>query len=234
MPVYAPNYISNFRCQTDETNPTHKVSISDGYCKDSTNTYPLVHPDTKYADIETSGAGGLDAGVEAADTWYYIFVIYSLSTNQRSTLLSTSPTDPTLPSGYDLFRRVGDVRNNTNSDFIVFYQHGNSNHRHIHYWATLNELAVLLNGNAVLWTQVDCTSLLPATSDDACIYSRQTANRDAQIRPLTFPGASYMLDLPAKQSIWGHILMPSRILEYLTEAPGGTLDIHVLGYEEDL
>jgi hypothetical protein len=57
------------------------------------------------ADVTTSGAGGLDTGTVAASTWYSEWVIYNGSTT--SCLLSTSSTNPTMPTGYTYKARVG-------------------------------------------------------------------------------------------------------------------------------
>ena len=65
---------------------------------------------------------GLDAGAEAADTWYYIYVIYDSTDGSIAGLLSVSDTAPTLPGTYDKKRLVGVVRNDSSSDFIAFLQ----------------------------------------------------------------------------------------------------------------
>ncbi|MGE3583050.1 MAG: hypothetical protein AB7J28_16735 [Hyphomonadaceae bacterium] len=77
------------------------------------------------ATITTSGANGLDTGAEAANTWYSIWVIYNPGSGTTASLLSTSATNPTMPSGYTFKRRVGWVRNDAGSDFLRFTQKGN-------------------------------------------------------------------------------------------------------------
>ena len=72
------------------------------------------------ATITSSGANGLDTGAEASSTWYYVWVIYNGAT--VSSLLSTSSTAPTMPSGYTFKALVGTVRNDGSSNFIRFYQ----------------------------------------------------------------------------------------------------------------
>ena len=51
------------------------------------------------------GAGGLDTGAIAANTWYYFYAISSGIVN--SCLASTSSTAPTMPAGYTYKVRVG-------------------------------------------------------------------------------------------------------------------------------
>ena len=64
----------------------------------------------------------LDAGSEAANTWYYIYLITDGVT--PAGLLSASSAAPTLPVGYTKKRLVGAVRNDGSSDFRSFIQNG--------------------------------------------------------------------------------------------------------------
>lgn len=62
-------------------------------------------------NFSVNGAGGLDAGAIAANTWYFLYTISNGSAN--SCLASTSATTPTMPAGYVYKVRVG--ANKTNS-----------------------------------------------------------------------------------------------------------------------
>lgn len=72
-------------------------------------------------DITTSGANGLDTGVEAASV-YYVWVIHNPATATTAGLLSLSSTAPTLPAGYTFKALVGVVNNVTGSNFWTMYQ----------------------------------------------------------------------------------------------------------------
>lgn len=74
-------------------------------------------------NMAASGANGLDTGVEAANTWYYLWAI-STGTVDRG-LLSASSTSPTLPGGYVYSALLGAVRNDNSSNFLRFAQNGN-------------------------------------------------------------------------------------------------------------
>jgi hypothetical protein len=76
-----------------------------------------------FADITLSGAGGLDTGTESVSTWYRVFAICNDTGTLVAGLLSASST-PLLPSGYTLFRRVGWVRNNAASNFVLSRRSG--------------------------------------------------------------------------------------------------------------
>ena len=71
----------------------------------------------------TSGANGLDTGSLAANTWYFIYVIYNGSA--VSCLMSASSTAPTLPSGYTFKTgAIGAVYSDGSNNFVGFLQKG--------------------------------------------------------------------------------------------------------------
>ena len=70
------------------------------------------------APVGTPGA--LDAGFEAASTWYYVWLIFDGTT--VAGLFSASPTAPVMPSGYTFKARVGAVYNNAGSNLIRVMQ----------------------------------------------------------------------------------------------------------------
>ena len=70
--------------------------------------------------ISTSGAGGLDTGSEASNTWYYIWLI-GKTDGTVSAMYSLSSSSPTMPSGYTLKRILPfAVRNNASSNLDPF------------------------------------------------------------------------------------------------------------------
>lgn len=68
------------------------------------------------------GAGGIDAGTEASNTWYHIYLI-GTAAGTIDAIFSTNASAPTLPSGYTFYGYVGAVYN-SGSDFIDFHQRG--------------------------------------------------------------------------------------------------------------
>lgn len=76
------------------------------------------------ADISTGVAvNGLDAGTEAANTWYFVHAISTGAVDRL--ILSTSSSSPTLPSGYVYSCLLGAVRNNNSQNFRISTQRGN-------------------------------------------------------------------------------------------------------------
>ena len=122
-PLLVKRLFKNLQARTSLVNPSRQVDVLAGteiVMDDGSYLVTLASDVT--ADITVSGAGGLDSGIEATDTWYYIYVIYDSTNGNVAALLSASGTTPTLPGTYDKKRLVGVVRNNSSSDFYAFVQ----------------------------------------------------------------------------------------------------------------
>lgn len=121
---------------------------------DSSNNAKMLSAVDLTANITASGANGLDTGSEASGTWYYIWVVYNGTT--VASLLSTSSTSPTLPSGYTYKALVSAVRNDGSSNFVNFIQSGNE------YWYSSWQTAASGNVGGGAWTAIDTTSYVPS------------------------------------------------------------------------
>jgi hypothetical protein len=134
-------------------------------------------------DLAVSGINGLDTGAEANSTWYYLYVISGdhgpdvtdpTANNEQpplrrhaapvATLLSTSAT-PLLPGGYNRYRRVGMVYNNSAGDLYRFTNAADDD------WFFWNEdivatpfLVLNVTTSAVTFTDVSCAAVVPPTS----------------------------------------------------------------------
>ena len=79
-----------------------------------------------------SGAGALDTGTVALNTWYHVFLIKRSDTGVVDVLISLSPFSPTMPTNYDTKRRIGSLlTNNTTGAWVPFVQLGDE-----FLWAT--------------------------------------------------------------------------------------------------
>ncbi len=123
-------------------------------------------------DLTAAGVNGLDAGVEAANTFYAVHVIAdSTGALPVAGLFSLSATAPTLPAGYDAFRRVGWVRNDAASDIHNFIQFGLAHDRTVFYVSLLFLRTILAGGSAAIWATVSAATLVPTTSLQAyCLF----------------------------------------------------------------
>lgn len=129
---------------------------------DSEGNFPLVWMGLMNADITVVGPGGLQTGqVEAPDTWYQLLVIGASDGSQPIALLLVPVGVPFAQVNYDIFRRIGFVRNNALSDLLPFIQVGDGNVRTIAYDLNGLSLALVVFGNATVFTDVDCSAFVP-------------------------------------------------------------------------
>lgn len=123
---YAKGISSGLVVKNNATNPNIQVDID----ADSVvlNDYSTGNPVFIATDInltvditDLGVINGLDTGTEAIDTWYYLWVIYNPTTQITAGLISTSPTAPTLPSGYTYQALVSAVLNDSTGPSGDFY-----------------------------------------------------------------------------------------------------------------
>jgi hypothetical protein len=144
----------NLVIRNNVTNPLYQVDVD---CDAVKVGGVLTTSVNLTLDITVSGVGGLDTGSEAANTWYYIWLIYNPTTSTLSGVLSTSALSPSMPAGYEFKRIVGAVRNNASSNFYLFRQVD----RTVMYDEVPTSMAVLSGGTALTFTQVDVRAFMP-------------------------------------------------------------------------
>jgi hypothetical protein len=116
---------------------TSTISIANGSCRDSTNQNDIIFgptlvttttpytttPSTLVINTAQQGALGVDIGTIAASTLYAVYIIdSSLGGVPVSAVISLSFTQPTLPFGYDSFRRIGAIKTDAGSLVLAFHQ----------------------------------------------------------------------------------------------------------------
>jgi hypothetical protein len=109
-------------------------TVQPGVAADSTNAFmmALAAAITKTTAAWAVGAGGaLDTGAIAVNNWYHAYLIRRPDTGVVDVLISLSATAPTLPANYTQFRRIGSIKTNASSQWILFTQVGDD-----FVWAT--------------------------------------------------------------------------------------------------
>ena len=101
----------------------HDITISAGYCVDSTSTYvmKLTSPITKRIDAAWSAGdngGFLDTGSVAINTQYAVWLIRKDSDGTSDAVASTSFTSPSMPGGYTYKRLLRGFRTNASSQIV--------------------------------------------------------------------------------------------------------------------
>ena len=197
-------------------------------------------------NMATVGANGRDAGSEAANTWYAVFVISG--TSGVAGLLSTSPTAPTLPSGYTVFRRVGWVYNDASSNIRQFSRRGNGPSRWVYWTVDRANLLALSAGTATGWTTISLSSFVPSTARDVWLqFGILTVSANVRYfgvketgSPQTFPNSMSVRSVslkttPSKE----YDVLPARTnasqqIDYAITNASDSLDLAVFGWVDEL
>jgi hypothetical protein len=120
------SYLAGLTMST--SGPSTTFSVAAGEAVDSTSVDMMALASalskTTAAWVVGAGLGALDTGVIAINTWYHAFLIKRTDTGVVDVLVSLSPSAPTLPPSYSLFRRIGSLRTNASSQWTLFIQLG--------------------------------------------------------------------------------------------------------------
>lgn len=177
-------YLTGLGLSNDATTPDEIVNIAIGQARDSTNVNDIVVSTAVSARNTVSGAGGLDTGTVAADTFYAVYVIAdSTGYNSPTGLLSLSATAPVIPGGYDMFRRVGYVLTDATSDNLVFDQRGAGKDRAMYYRASI--ATDITAGSSATFAAVDVSDSIPLASTTGIFkltFTPTGANDEAALR----------------------------------------------------
>ena len=230
-------------------NTVSTVDISAGACRDSKDVYTMMVDATLTANIAASGVNGLDTGSEAADTLYAKHVIGdSTGVNMPASLLSISATAPTLPSGYDVFRRVSWIFNDSSSDFINFIQVWNGRTRRYSFDLNHSVSRVLTDGSATSWTDINLATFVPLTSNNVILFvAFQTSAGGATGDEVKFRSNGFSAS--AANSAWHvrigivsdeknqthiEIPCPGQIIEYKVDNALNSVHVSVIGFDDEI
>lgn len=157
--VNGPNLYVNGLGLIATTSPF--CTINSGAARDSTNTVDIILNSNISVSAASNGVNGLDIGTIQPNTMYAVYVIGDITGNKPSGgIFSLNPITPTMPFGYNVYRRVGWIRTNGSSQPQRIWQTGagNSNTRTYYYDGIMS---VLTNGNATTPTSVSLQNVVP-------------------------------------------------------------------------
>jgi hypothetical protein len=244
---YPTNYIENL-IMTYQTGTT--LLVQDGSCRDSTDSFDMELTGAPLNNNAVNGVNGLDVGAIANNTWYYLHVIAAIDgSSVTATLLSLSAGAPTLPAGYDIFRRIGVVRVNNVGSYLKFWQAWTGIDRFYRYdeeinLAGTNDIRVLFNGSAIVFTAVSCVTAIPPVSRLAYLHTFLTslnepaASTHAWIREngsgLTFPPYKITCNSEKGFTCWGFCPTDAnQVIEYKCPS-ADDLTIDAAGFVDSL
>jgi hypothetical protein len=134
-----------------------------------------------------------------------------------------------MPSGYTKKRFLGSLRTDGDSDFLYFESQGYGMTKHVLYE---EYHSVLSGGTQTTWTNVDCSSFIPADAKTGYFQIEQGATS----------GTVYVRDPDASRN-WAYIYRYTTIIRCGVNSGrnlayrvvgSGTAYVGVLGYYEDL
>ena len=212
------------------------VTIAAGAVRADTDNFNIVLASPQVVNLTIAGANGLDAGSEAASTWYSVWLIGdSTGTNPTAGLLSASSTSPSLPAGYDRKARLLFVYNAASSD-LLRYRLAVEGRRRVVFWDQARSSApqrVLAGGGATAWANVDISAVVPPIDSVGYFSAQQTAGAVAsQMRPLNSNDAGGTRVCPSADGLFfdERIEGAARTMQYQNTAGGGSLTLDVVGF----
>ena len=225
------------------------VTVAAGRARSDDDAFDIVLAAPITPSIAASGVNGLDAGGEAASTWYAIWVIGdSTGVNAGATLISASFSAPTLPAGYDKKRRIGCVRNSSGSDFLRFFQRWNGRTRRYWYDESRATVQILSGGAATTFTAASCATRIPPSSQNGIFgvgFLAPTVGGatgdELEVRPTGGNSTSgpyiFRAGITAASSMLADgemVVSAAQSIDYLVTDPDDRADIFVLGFDDEI
>ena len=143
-----------------------------------------------------NGAGGLDVGGLANDTWYAIYMIYSSSGNTGAGLLSAqfNSSSVTMPAGYNSQARFGAILTTGSAHFNRTLQYSDLSRYVVTTGSTTPHLPVMFSSatgslTVPTWTGIAVGSFVPPTATEITLV----AGGDLQGTLGATPGAGVMV-----------------------------------------
>lgn len=185
-------------CSPSYTSTT-TVTIGAGQVRDSTDSFDIAVSAPLVINFAVNGVNGLDTGSFAANTGYYLYVLYDQSqTNPPQAVASLSATAPTIPSlngvTFSHFRLVGWVLSDGSTHLLPFYI-ANGGSTPFYQWdAPIN---VLTSGAGTTPTNVSLATAMPAANFGRvqidAVYTPHAAGETASLKPAAATNFTYAM-----------------------------------------
>jgi len=240
-PIYTP-FVENLTGLELAFISTTSISVAPGVCSDVTITNNINIASTVTINAAVQGINGLDAGALAANTFYAVYAIGdSTLFNAPGALLSLSATQPYVPSGYDMFRRIGYVLTDGSEHILDFTQRGESLSRDMYYAAAI--ATNITAGASATFAAVTASASVPPSSVEVFLKAILTADAGGT-RTAAFKAASSssaagqaFMWAPASTVATVSVTCPcdaSGAIDYLVSNTAAAIAIDVIGYVDNL
>jgi hypothetical protein len=227
-------------------NSASSVIIRNGRATNLANTDSIVVTSAITVSLTSTGVGGLDFGVEAANTWYYLYLIKRTSDSAVSAVFSLVNEAVTgsivMPSGYDQKRQLPiAIRNDASGNIIKFnVGEGWPNRPTITYDVATSDsfgagsTNIVNAGIAGTFTVLDASAFVPPLSRKALLMGTIGGSGGAIALLNTTGGASNGVAFGGGTNILGCYLPmvtnASQQVSYMRQSGAGTVYLDVYGY----
>jgi hypothetical protein len=180
-------YLNGMKLSVQQSAGQYIFDVSAGSCRDSSNVNDIVLQNAVEVNIDTVGLNGLDMRDNIGPSMFAVYAIgssvkppvtltlgtgtptYALySAAPAGVIVSSSFTAPTLPFGYDMFRRIGAITVDASFDIVRFVQVGNGSTRTMFYGdASLYQ--VLNAGSSTVYVPVPLNDIIQSVPPAASI-----------------------------------------------------------------
>ena len=201
--------------------------------RDTTNALSFQFATAQTIDITASGVNGVDQSSEAGNTWYAVVGIGDSSgVNATKGMFVTAANYPgsiTMPSGYDLYKRIGWIRNDGSSNLTQGHYSGDT-------FMYEEGGAALSGGTSTTFAGVSMTAFIPPTQRFVYLHFDATWGGTG-ILHIRETGSSATTGIPVAGSATGSLnntamalSSTSQSIDYKAGSGINGLDITVAGY----
>ncbi len=151
------NYRKGGKCKYINNN---SILVEAFECRSSDNTTDILIKENTNVSLNYNGLNGLDAGVKAPYTWYYLYAISKEGGIDKGFILSKINENKgqtiTLPETYNKKRQLPFAfRTDINGNIINFF-HDYLRDEILYYGQNY-----ITNGNSTVYADIDCCSYMP-------------------------------------------------------------------------
>lgn len=140
---------------------TTTMTVQLGRARNSSNENDIIMDSAATMNAANVGLNGIDTGALANATLYSLYLVGdSTQTNDPGVILSLSASAPLLPVGYDMYRKLGNVRTDGSAHFLAGYWSGNRNLRTFVYDVPI--ATAVTAGSSATYAAVTLTTFVPA------------------------------------------------------------------------
>lgn len=113
---------------------TTTFTMAAGAASNSNDINDIILPAQVTNLISSVGVNGVDIAAAVASSFYAVYVIGDSTEYQpTASLLSLNASQPSLPFGYDMYRRVGFILTDGSAHVLKFWQYGNGGAKDMWY-----------------------------------------------------------------------------------------------------